>query len=381
MESHRGTSLLNALRQMLRGEANIDFELLKEVLGKADEDEVKGILLRYSDKAEKLLKELLAKEPKNSPVLVALTYLYEAKGRCSEAEEMLKQGIASYHDEKDKAYLHYCYALLLESRGKLNEAKAEILKAIELNKSEARYLLEYASLLWNLDEKRKARKLCLRALHMLPPGDPLKSEIKEALRYDEIGLLLAPPPTAGTLTRFIRFHGDELAREIPEAPIEDKEALRGLKSKPKSKHLREIKKSNNYVKMLLKIDKEKNSVSEDPDEWAVNESLNVLNHWKTGFELYLSQLFFQNRCKECKHPRKHELNCEQGLANCLLDPEYDEYVYETVQRIVEELKAGVDPSQIPELQVPENLQKVDSIIYGLRAYLYNYYFSNRNKAL
>jgi len=359
MESHRETNLLNILRRMLRGETNLDFELLKEVLEKADEDKVKGILLRYSDRAEKFLRELSVRDPKNPLVLVTLAYLYEAKGRCSEAEEMLKQGIALHHDEKDEAYLHYCYALLLESRGKLNEAKAEIIKAIELNKSEARYLLEYAGLLWNLDEKRKARKLCLRAMHMLPPGDPLKSRIKEALKHDAIGLLLVPPPTAGTLTRFIRFHGDELAREISEAPIEVKEVLRRLKPKLESKRLREIKKSNNYVEILLKIDKEKNSVSEDPDEWAVNESLNVLNRWKTGFELYLSQLFFQNRCNECKHPRKHELNCEQGLANCPLDPEYNEYVYEKVQRIVEELKAGVDPSQIPELQVPESLQNIE----------------------
>jgi hypothetical protein len=41
-----------------------------------------------------------------------------------------------------------------------------------------------------------------------------------------------------------------------------------------------------------------------------------------------------------------------------LDPEYDKYVYETVQRIVEELKAGTNPSQIPELQVPETLQNI-----------------------
>jgi hypothetical protein len=41
-----------------------------------------------------------------------------------------------------------------------------------------------------------------------------------------------------------------------------------------------------------------------------------------------------------------------------LDPEYDEYVYETVQRIVEELKVGTNPSQIPVLQVPETLQNI-----------------------
>jgi len=84
----------------------------------------------------------------------------------------------------------------------------------------------------------------------------------------------------------------------------------------------------------------------------------MLNHWKPGFEVYLGQLFFQNRCNECKYPRTHELNCEQGFANCPLDPEYDKYVYETVQRIVEELKAGTNPSQIPVLQVPETLQNI-----------------------
>jgi tetratricopeptide (TPR) repeat protein len=357
MENHSETDLLNVLRQMLRGEVNFDTELLKEVLEEADEDKVRGILLRYSDRAEKFLKELLVKEPENPLILTTLAYLYEAKGRCNEAEEILKQSIASCHNEKDRAYFHYYYALLFESRGKFKEAETEIIKAMELDKSEVLYLLEYASLLWNLGEKRKARKSCLRVMHMLPPGDPLKNEIKEALKSDTLDLFFTPPLTAGALTRFIRFHGDELAHKISEMP-KTREILRMLKFELEDERLREIKKSSNYVEMLLKIDKEKSSVIEDPDEWAVTESLNVLNHWKPGFEVYLGQLFFQNRCNECKYPRKHELNCEQGFASCPLDPEYDEYVYETVQRIIEKLKAGTDPSQIPELQVPETLQNI-----------------------
>jgi tetratricopeptide (TPR) repeat protein len=359
MEDRRGMSLLNVLRRMLRGEANLDAELFMEALEKANEDRVKGILFRYSDRAEKFLREMLVREPNNFLILATLAYLYEAKGRCSEAEEMFKQGIASCRNERDKAYLHYCYALLLEGRGEFDGAKTEMIKAIELDGLEVYYLLKYAELLWNLGERRRARKFCLRAMHMLPPGDPLKNRIKEAFKLDMMDFLLTPPPTAGALTRFIRFHGDELAHRISEVSREVRERLRMLKSKTEDRRLVEIGGGNNYVEMLLKIDKEKNSVSEDPEEWAVSESLNVLNHWKPGFELYLSQLFFQNRCSECRYPRKHKLNCDQGFADCILDPEYDEYVYETVQRIVEELKAGIDPSQIPELQIPEALQNIE----------------------
>ncbi|MGB9729880.1 MAG: tetratricopeptide repeat protein [Thermoprotei archaeon] len=361
MQDYHEKNFVNVLRRMLRGEISIDTELFKEILESTDlpDDKVNGILLRYINKTEEILRELLNKEPENLLIAIRLNYILEIEGKHQEAEKIFKQCVELCHDEKHKALLYFAHALILKEIGMFDYAKTEIMKAIEFDKLNTEYLLWYANLLGELGEKRKARKIYLKVMHMLPSGDTLKSEIKEALESDDMESLFTSIPTIGAIERYVRAHTDELIHMLSEISIIEK-PKKLLESHYENKYLEEAKKSGNYIEALFKIDKDKNSViDEDPEEWALNRSIDILDAWRPGFELYLNQLFFQDRCSKCKYPLRYVYDCEHGFANCPLDVEYEEYVYETVQNIIKKLKAGIDPSQIPELQIPETLKNFE----------------------
>lgn len=111
-----------------------------------------------------------------------------------------------------------------------------------------------------------------------------------------------------------------------------------------------------FKEIILAVEKLKEEVGGEAIEmWAIETQLNILCSWKPGFEEHLSELFFTaEKCRNCKRKHKDETKCREGMSDCVFDAEFEQFENESLRKIVENLRKGVDPK---ELEVPKTLQE------------------------
>lgn len=166
-------------------------------------------------------------------------------------------------------------------------------------------------------------------------------------------------PSAGTMARFFAANFSQLASWMEEAKKngeldELKESLSAF-SQPEVFAERAVE-TGKFGEIILALERLKDEVGgEEIGVWTLETQLNILCSFKPGFEEYLAELFFtEERCKNCKREDKKETRCREGLSDCIFDKEFEQFEDESVQKIVEQLKTGVEPKL---LEVPKHLQE------------------------
>jgi hypothetical protein len=111
-----------------------------------------------------------------------------------------------------------------------------------------------------------------------------------------------------------------------------------------------------FREIILAVDRLKDEAGgNEIGFWVLETQLSILCSWKPGFEDYLAELFFtEERCRNCKRKDKKETRCKEGLSSCVFDGEFEQFEEESVRKIVENLKNGVEPKK---LEVPKHLQE------------------------
>jgi hypothetical protein len=191
----------------------------------------------------------------------------------------------------------------------------------------------------------------------IPPGDEFRKTLKQKIKDRDSVDLWRVEPTAATLNRFLLSFPREI-KDYPENGLEEGYLRESMEMFHESPYLRKAVETRDYLGAILEVQVAKKRVKmPDPEEWAYGEELGLLMNWKPGFELILTKEFYEERCGECWRDERIDRGCQEGLFNCPYDGEYEEYLRESVQRVVGKLQQGMDPKDIPELEVPE-FQKI-----------------------
>jgi len=350
--------VLSRLEELVLGGGKVhegDLLFVKEVLEDPDlpYSRVYGLFLRHRRVGVSLLRRMSEVYPEDLNAFTLLIRVLEADGRYPEAEEQFKRTIGRYPED---AWLYTRYASFLRDLGRRDEAEACYQRALKLDSSDPLYRIEYAKFLEEGGKVGRAKKFYKQALKLLPPGDELKDWLTLRLR-DVMGQIvwniLYEPPSAGFLSRFTRHHHEEIFEML------SVESEKVRKPPQESNFVRKAKETGMYGETILEVEDAKGrTVVEDPDDWAHVEKLNILNLWKPGFELNVSQIFFSSKCPECGLDGRKERGCREGLHNCAFEEEYDQFEREYVREVVKRLKEGAEPEEIPQLHVPEPLKEI-----------------------
>lgn len=387
-EKDKTKATLDSLRKMLSSEDAdaIDIKAFTKLIEDPEfpSARVEGILLRHKSRSEALLRKVLplsSSEKEHLDACTLLCLILEAEGRHEEEETELKPMIDHAKTVEHKALAHASYGTFLKNLGRNEEAMVHFSKSVELRPTEVQYLLDYANLLYEKGQNNKASKLVRRAISFLRPGDGLRTYLKNALKKGE---RINPPPrvpSAGSLGRFMRTEGSNSVTKLIEEVKKRNELFKAASDRDQNPYLISAKQSGDYIEAILDIERDKERRQEEIaegekiggnneddanyftydelEEWAVQNWITILNDWKPGFELYLNEIFFKDKCgtSNCKHPEGSESRL--GIVNCPLDVEFDEYVFEVVERIVKVARSGGDLRNILELQIPEDIEKIE----------------------
>jgi len=358
--------MISRLERLVTGrEAFTDTEILFIIDVLEDEDivsQVDGLFLRYREVGESILKRVLSYDPSYLNASYLLVRLLESSGRYREAEEWLKSSVELYPEE---ALLVARYGDFLHNYGRDDEADVLFQRALALDALDPMLRVGYADFLEECGRWGKAKKLLKQAVKLLPSGDRLKDLIQLKLRDSESfewGIYVHMP-TDASLNRFTLHNSEELLSLL--ANENWREDLIDFVRPDESKFLSWARQTGRYSEAILKVEREKRRRAvEDPDEWAYLEELDILNSWKPGFELTLSEQFFSSKCSGCGLEGRKRLKCAEGLRNCLFENEYLQFERENIREIVRKLKDGVDPETIPQLQIPEHLSELVNKLYA-----------------
>lgn len=332
-----------------------DLLFVKEVLEDPDlpYSRVEGLFLRHRRGGESLLRRMSEVYPEDLNVSTLLIRVLGADGRYQEAEEQFKRMIGRYPED---AWLYTMYASFLRDLGRIDEAEACYQRALRLDASDPIYRIQYARFLEEGGKIGRAKRFYKQALKLLPPDDELKDWLTLRLR-DVTGQMmwnfLYDPPSAGSLSRFIRHYQEDIFEMLKE------ESKRARNPPQESSFVRKAKETGMYGATILEVEEAKERTAvEDPDDWAHVEELKILDLWRPGFELNVNQVFFSSRCPECGLVGRKKRGCIEGMRNCAFEDEYDEFEREYVREVVERLKEGADLEEIPQLRVPESFKEM-----------------------
>jgi SepF-like predicted cell division protein (DUF552 family) len=166
-------------------------------------------------------------------------------------------------------------------------------------------------------------------------------------------------PSAGTLARFFAANFSQLTSLLEEAKKNGK--LDELKEDFSAFSQHDVfaemaMETGKFRETILALERLKDEVGgAEIGFWTLETQLSILCSFKPGFEEYLAELFFtKERCKNCKREGKAETRCREGLSDYIFDKEFEQFEDESVQKIVEQLKNGVEPKL---LEVPKHLQE------------------------
>lgn len=360
-------SALSRLEKLLTGGGKAhggDVLFVKEVLEDPylPQSRVDGLFLTYKGAGEGLLRRVREAYPEDLNASILLTRVYAADGRYREAEDEFKELISRHPGD---AWLFACYASFLRELGRRGEADACFRRALSLDPQEPNYRIEYAMFLEETGRAGRAKRFIKQALKLLPPGDELKDWLmvwQRGVLGRMLWSLLSDPPSAGSMGRLVRHHGEELIKELKEEP--------GITPRPapESGYLTRARMTGMYGKAILEVEDAKpRRAVEDPDEWAHVEEIDILNTWKPGFGLYVNRLFFDSKCPGCGLEGRKLRGCMEGLHNCSFEEEYDQFEMDAVREVVKRLKEGVEPEGITLLRVPESLKETAQRLQAERA--------------
>jgi tetratricopeptide (TPR) repeat protein len=343
---------LTRLEKLLAGSGEAregDPLFVREVLRDPDlpQSRVDGLFLTHKRVGESLLMGVREAYPNDLNSIVLLTRIYASGGKYSEAEAEFKNAMGQH---PGNAWLTQCYASFLRELGRREEADRYYQRALGLDPQEPNYRIEYAMFLEEIGRAGRAKKFIKQALKLLSPRDERKDWLtvwQKGFLGRTLWRLLSDPPTAGSLSRLARHHGEELVQMYEEEP------------RAESIYMRRVRETGLYGEAVLKVEEAKSRMAvEDPDEWAHIEEMDILNSWKPGFGLYVNQLFYGCRCPGCGLEGRKLMGCSEGLYNCAFEEEYDQFEMDTVREVVEMLKEGEDPVEITQLHVPEPLKEI-----------------------
>lgn len=119
------------------------------------------------DAAVAAYREAMVLDPRFSPAYTNLADLYRHDGDETQAEGVLRQGIAVYSGSGD---LHHALGLSLVRQKRMPEALAELQQATRLSPENARYVYVYAVAL-NTTGKPKEALMVLQGVHNAHPND------------------------------------------------------------------------------------------------------------------------------------------------------------------------------------------------------------------
>lgn len=167
-------------------------------------------------------------------------------------------------------------------------------------------------------------------------------------------------PSAGTMGRFMRRHHEEASRFLQEAYRKQRELRIDLPQPmlERNEFVEKAERTGRFRETVLEVEEKKRDLGgSNPDRWGFEVQFAILNVWKPGFEEHLTDLFFsKERCGNCKRPDKEELRCEEGYSNCLFDDEFQQFEFEYVRGIVDQLKDNVEPVG---LEIPKHIRDAE----------------------
>jgi SepF-like predicted cell division protein (DUF552 family) len=170
----------------------------------------------------------------------------------------------------------------------------------------------------------------------------------------------------GTMARFFARNFNQLSRLLSELGATDEELKATVSTYLNTDEFAErAMETGKFREIILAVEKLKDEVGgEEIELWAIETQLNILCSWKPGFEEYLSELFFtEEKCRNCKRKHKDENRCREGMSSCVFDAEFEQFEDESLRKIIEQLKKGVEPK---EPDVPKTLQEQWIRIRNLR---------------
>jgi len=167
-------------------------------------------------------------------------------------------------------------------------------------------------------------------------------------------------PSPGAMGRFMRRHHEEIYRFMREAYKKmggmQVDLLQPVKP---NKFVEKAERTGRFKETIVEVEEKKRDLGgSDPDRWAFENQFRIMNVWKLGFELYLTDLFFsKERWGNCRRPDKEEVQCEEGYSNCIFDEEFNQFEFDCVRKIVDQLRNGIEPE---ELEIPEHLRCIEA---------------------
>ena len=350
---------LSRLERLLSGREDFthaEISFIEDIL--EDEDivsQVDGLFLKYREVGEGILRIILDCDPSYLNASFLLILLLESSGRHQEAEEQHKKSIELYPDE---AFLAAKYGQFLHNYGRDEEAETLFQRALRLDALDPILRVHYANFLEECGKWGKAKKLYKQAKKLTSSEERLRELIDRKLRDPDsvVWGLYYRMPTESSVSRFAINNSEELLRVLDNywRPV-----LIDPSQVDLGEFLSRARTTGQYYETILWVEAEKRRRSvPDPEEWAYLEELDLLNDWKPGFGLMLSQRFFDSKCASCGLVGRKKLGCAEGYYYCVFEEEYLQFERENIHEIVEKLKDGADPESIPQLQVPKHLSEL-----------------------
>lgn len=173
-------------------------------------------------------------------------------------------------------------------------------------------------------------------------------------------------PSAGTLWRFANAHRESLEGSLLE--MAEEMSSEGI-ALPRTSEVggeleryRSRAETGGHRSVILEVARERDRrLATDQDEravseWAYDLCSHLLLDWKLGLEDHLyGQFYTKERCRDCTREDKADVPCEEGLADCLYDDEFDLFERAYVNSAVDKLCRGVEEPE--ELQVPARIRE------------------------
>jgi len=170
---------------------------------------------------------------------------------------------------------------------------------------------------------------------------------------------MPPVPSPGSMGRFMRRHYEEFYGVLERACEKIDEMQIDLPRPVKrNEFVEKAERTGRFKETVLEVEGKKRELGgSDPNRWAFEVQFSILNIWKPGFEQYLTDLFFtKERCRNCKRLDKEEAQCEEGYSDCMFDDEFNQFKFEYVRKIVNQLKNDIEPK---ELEIPQHLRDIE----------------------
>jgi tetratricopeptide (TPR) repeat protein len=345
-----------------------DIEMVRKLLGDNSISDyyIMGIFLRHSEEAERVLRRMIEEDPHDLSTIYMLANLLNKIGRYHDAEELYQKMI----EEADDTISRIDYSHFLEEQGRYMEAEKQVREALRLDPENLGIWAEYGGLLESWGKWGKAKKAYKTALTQIPSGDEFRKTLKQKIKDRDSVDLWRDEFTVGTMYRFQLFFGPEVPGFL-ETKLDEGFLKQAIESFPEKPYLEKANETGDYLGAILEVEKDKSKMKvSDPEEWAYGEELWLLFTWKPAFDLMLVQTFYEEKCGECQRNPRIEMGCQKGLCNCPYDAEFEEHIRASIRSVVNKLQQGVDPRDIPMLEIPELtkiIEDYDKILHEVEA--------------